>query len=65
MNDEQIVKYVKDMIINNLEIRDYWKEIFTIKNDETNKTLLAHIDGLIELFIKAKEILENIGDEDE
>ncbi len=61
MNDKQIVKYVKDMIINNLAMRDYWEEMFTIKSDETNKTLLGHIDGLIELFTKAKEILENKG----
>ena len=58
MNDEQVVKYVKDMIIDNLAKRGYWKEVSFIKIDETNKTLLAHIDGLIELFTKAKEILE-------
>ncbi len=61
MNDEQIVKYVKDMIINNLAQKDYWEEIFIIKDDKSNKILISHIDGLIELFTKAEEILEKGG----
>lgn len=65
MNDEQIVKYVKDMIINNLAQRDYWEEIFIIKDDKSNKILISHIDGLIELFTKANEILESKGGKDE
>ena len=65
MNDKQIVDYVQDMIVDNLAKRDFWREIFTIKNDKTNKELLAHIEGLIELFTKAKEILENIGGKNE
>lgn len=65
MNDEQIVKYVKDMIIDNLAKRDFWQEASFISFDETNKTLLAHINGLIELFTKAKEILEKEGGKDE
>ena len=65
MNDKQIVDYVQDMIVDNLAKRDFWREIFTIKNDKTNKELLAHIEGLIELFTKAKEILENKGGKNE
>ncbi len=65
MNDKQIIDYVQDMIVDNLAKRDFWREIFTIKNDKTNKELLAHIEGLIELFTKAKEILENIGGKNE
>ena len=61
MSDDQIVKYVKDMIVDNLGKRDYWREVVSINYDETNKTLIAHIDGLIELFTKAKEILESEG----
>ena len=59
MDNERIVNYVSDMIIDNLAKRDYWTEAFRIKADGTNKTLIAHIDGLIELFQKAKEILED------
>ena len=58
MNDEQIVKYVRDMIVDNLVKRDFWQEAAFLKFDETNKILVTHIDGLIELFIKAKEILK-------
>ncbi len=65
MSDEQIVEYVMDMIVDNLAKRDYWIEIFYIKTDKTNKTLIGHIDGLIKLFTKAKEILESRGDKDE
>ena len=65
MNDEQIINFVRDMIADNLAKRDFWEEIFFIKFDETNKTLIAHIDGLIELFTKAKEILENKGGKDD
>ena len=61
MNDEQIVKYVRDMIVDNLAKRDYWQEAAFINFDKTNKTLIAHIDGIIELFTKAKEILKNKG----
>ena len=65
MNDEQIVKYVRDMIADNLAKRDYWQEAAFLKFDKTNRTLIAHIDGLIELFTKAKEILKNKGGKDE
>ena len=65
MTNDQIVKYVKDMIVDNLGKRDYWREVVSINYDETNKTLIAHIDGLIELFTKAKEILEKEDGKDE
>ena len=58
MSDEQIVKYVRSMITENLAQRGYWEEIAMIKLDDENRELLTHIDGLIELFTKAKEILE-------
>ncbi len=61
MSDEQIVAYVRNIITTNLESGDNFKEIFIINADETNKTLIAHIDGLTALFKKAKEILENGG----
>ena len=64
MNDEQIVKYVRDMITNNLTDKSFFEEAIWVKFDETNKTLLEHINGLIELFTKAKEILEK-GDKNE
>lgn len=62
MNDEQIVKYVKEMIVDNLSKRGFFEEVCLIKGDKTNKTLLAHINGLTELFTKAKEILEERDD---
>ena len=65
MSDEEIVKYVKNMIANNLAERDCWQEVLILKIDETNKVLIAHIDGLIKLFTKAKKILENEGGKDE
>lgn len=58
INNKQIVAYVKDMVIDNLRKRDFWQEIFIIINDKSGKVLVGHIDGLIELFTKAKEILE-------
>ena len=65
MEEREIIKYVEDMIVNNLAKRDYWREAMNVKCDETKKCLIAHIDGLIELFTKAKEILENKGGKDE
>ena len=58
MSDEHIVKYVQDMIVDNLAKRDFWQEVIYIKSDKTNKILLEHIIGLLELFQKAKEIIE-------
>lgn len=58
MSDEHIVKYVQDMIVDNLAKRDFWQEAIYIKSDKTNKILLEHIVGLLELFQKAKEIIE-------
>lgn len=58
MNDEQIVMYVRKMIMNNLKDNDCLKDVFAIQADRTNTLLLAHIKGVIELFEKAKEILE-------
>ena len=63
MNNEQIVEYVKEMIVDNLSKRGFFEEVCLIKGDKTNKTLIAHINGLIKLFIKAKEILEKRGKE--
>ena len=62
MNNEQIIEYVKEMIVDNLSKRGFFEEVCLIKVDKTNKTLIYHINGLIELFTKAKEILENKGD---
>ena len=59
MTDKQIVEYVKRMIVYNLDNNDCQKEAISINFDDTNKLLLAHIKGLIEVFKKAKEILEN------
>ena len=53
MSDEEIVKYVKNMIANNLAERDCWQEVLILKIDETNKVLIAHIDGFIKWFTKA------------
>lgn len=58
MNDEQIVMYVRRMIINNLKDNDCLKDVFAIQFDKSNILLLEHIKGVIELFEKAKEILE-------
>ena len=58
MNDEQIVAYVRRMIVHNLNNNDCLKEAITIQMDTSNTLLLAHIKGVIELFEKAKEILE-------
>lgn len=65
MNDKQIVGYVKEMIVNNLSTRGFFEETVLISCDKTNNLLLEHIDGLIELFNKAKEILESKSDKDE
>ena len=65
MSNKQVIKYVKNLIINNLAKNECWEEIFFIKEDKTNETLLAHINGLIVLFVKAKEILEKKGGKDE
>ena len=62
MSNEQIVEYAKEMIVDNLSKRGFFEEVFLVKNDKTNKTLIDHIDGLIELFTKAKEILEERDD---
>ena len=62
MTDKQIVEYVKRMIVYNLDNNDCQKEAILINFDDTNKLLLAHIKGLIELFKKAKEILEKESD---
>ena len=62
MTDKQIVEYVKRMIAYNLDNNDCQKETILINFDDTNKLLLAHIKGLIELFKKAKEILEKESD---
>ena len=58
MTDEQIIKYVRNMIVNNLYNNDCHNEAVYVCYDTTNKILLEHIVGLIELFKKAKEILE-------
>ncbi len=64
MNDEQIVKYVKEIIISNLS-NYHIKDAILVATDETNELLLEHINGLIKLFEKAKEILEKKGIKDE
>ena len=61
MNDKQIVKYVENLIIDNLAKNDSWIDIAEIKSDETNEILIQHINGLMALFVKAKEILEKKG----
>ncbi len=58
MSDNQIIEYVRDMVINNLTRRGYWEDAALINTDDENKELLAHINGLLKLFEKAKEILE-------
>ncbi len=65
MNDKQIITYVKNMIVSNLANNDCTKDVALLITDTTNRELLAHINGLIELFTKAKEILENKGDIDD
>lgn len=56
MNDEQIVQYVKDMILGNLNRYGETTEIICIMADD--EYLLEHIKGVMALFKKAKEILE-------
>lgn len=65
MSDKKIIEYVRSMIVDNLAKRNYWQEVIAIKVDKTNKELLAHIDGLIELFQKAKEIIERKNNKNE
>ena len=61
MNDKQIVRYVENFIIDNLAKNNSWIDIAEIKSDETNEILIQHIDSLMSLFVKAKEILEKKG----
>ena len=61
MNDKQIVRYVENFIIDNLAKNNSRIDIAEIKSDETNEILIQHIDSLMSLFVKAKEILEKKG----
>lgn len=63
MTDKQIIEYVKQMIMDNLERGDNVKEMAMLIVDDTNELLLAHIIGLIALFKKAKEIINDKGGE--
>ena len=64
MNDKQIVKYCKNLILANLH--QYAEqnpgiilnEIYNIEDDETNEVLLAHCKGVKELLEKCIKILE-------
>ena len=58
MNDEQIVKYAREVVLFNLEKREFIKDMMLIMSDDTNQLLLEHINELINLFMKAKEIIE-------
>lgn len=68
MNDKQIVEYVRNMIIVNLnqyiqnktgDVRLLMSEIYNLENDENNETLLGHIKGVKELLEKAEKIIES------
>ena len=59
MNDEQIVDYVKNIIMTNLESDENFKNMVLVNAKETNEPLIDHIDVLTALFKKAKEILES------
>ena len=64
MNDEQIIEYVKKMLIVNLQ--QYMDnnpmlithEVFEIQNENDNTALLAHLKGVKNLIEKAIEIIE-------
>ena len=58
MNNQQIVKYAREVVVFNLEKREFIKDMMLIMSDDTNQLLLEHINGLINLFMKAKEIIE-------
>ena len=64
MNDKQIVEYARKLIRANLlqyeetNTATIISEIYNLDNDKTNKELLEHINGVIELLQKAKEIIE-------
>ena len=64
MNDKQIVEYARRLIRANLlqyeetNTATIISEIYNLDNDKTNKELLEHINGVIELLQKAKEIIE-------
>ncbi len=61
MNDEQIVKYCRQIIIGNLskQPQDFAQEIGEILSSE--KVLLDHCFGIRDLMNKCIEILESKG----
>ena len=65
MNDEQIVEYVKRLIIENLnqyvctgDTELILSEIYNLDSDKDNKVLLGHIKGVKALLEKAEQIIE-------
>lgn len=64
MNDKQIVEYARKLIRANLmqyeETNTAYiiSTIYNLDTDKTNGELLEHINGVIELLQKAKEIIE-------
>lgn len=67
MNDKEILKYAKNLIIANLnqyEEKDpsgVLSAIYNIENDKTNMSLLKNIETNINLLQKAKEIIKKGG----
>ena len=68
MSEEEVIEYCRKLVIANLKqyvdtdnSKVIVKAIYDLQNDKTNKELLEHCKGIINLLKECKRIIEDKG----